>query len=66
LYFFRDPHDTTADFALRAGGYLICPPLFVMVVLMVVEAMLTATTTWLVINAGRKFANHQFAASDLS
>jgi hypothetical protein len=47
------------------AGYLICPPLFVMVVLMVVEAMLTATTTWLVINAGRKFANHQFAASDL-
>jgi ABC-type bacteriocin/lantibiotic exporter with double-glycine peptidase domain len=47
------------------AGYLICPPLFVMVFLMVVEATLTATTTWLVINAGRKFAGHQFAASDL-
>ncbi len=47
------------------AGYLISPSLFVMVVLMVVEAMLAATTTWLVINAGRKFAEHQFAASDL-
>ncbi len=47
------------------AGYLISPSLFVMVILMVVEAMLTATTTWLVINAGRKFAEHQFAASDL-
>jgi ABC-type bacteriocin/lantibiotic exporter with double-glycine peptidase domain len=36
-----------------------------MVVLMVVEAMLAATTTWLVINAARKVANGQFLLSDL-
>ncbi|HEY2534594.1 MAG TPA: ABC transporter ATP-binding protein [Xanthobacteraceae bacterium] len=45
--------------------YLISPALLVMVVLMVVEAMLAATTTWLVINAARKVANGQFLLSDL-
>ncbi len=47
------------------AGYLICPSLFVMVTLMIIEAMLTAATTWLVINAGLKFASHRFAAGDL-
>src|SRR5271163_1123137 len=45
--------------------YLLSPALFVMITLMVVEAMLAATTTWLVINAGRKVAIGQFLLSDL-
>jgi ABC-type bacteriocin/lantibiotic exporter with double-glycine peptidase domain len=45
--------------------FLICPSLFVMVILMVAEAMLAAATTWLVINAGRKVAVGEFLASDL-
>ena len=47
------------------AGYLISPSLFVMITLMVVEAMLAAATTWLVINAGRKVAAGQFLISDL-
>jgi ABC-type bacteriocin/lantibiotic exporter with double-glycine peptidase domain len=47
------------------AGYLISPSLFVMVFLMVVEAMLAAATTWLVINAGRKVAIGEFLLSDL-
>ena len=39
---------------IELARYLICPSLFVMLILMIAEAMLTATTTWLVINAGRK------------
>jgi ABC-type multidrug transport system fused ATPase/permease subunit len=50
---------------VELASYLVCPSLFVMIILMIVEAMMAATTTWLVINAGRKFAGHQFAASDL-
>jgi ABC-type bacteriocin/lantibiotic exporter with double-glycine peptidase domain len=45
--------------------YLLSPSLFVMVTLMVVEAMLAAGTTWLVINAGRKVAIGQFLLTDL-
>jgi len=45
--------------------YLLSPSLFVMVTLMVVEAMLAAATTWLVINAGRKVAIGQFLLNDL-
>jgi ABC-type bacteriocin/lantibiotic exporter with double-glycine peptidase domain len=47
------------------ASFLICPSLFVMIVLMVAEAMLAAATTWLVINAGRKVAVGEFIASDL-
>jgi hypothetical protein len=47
------------------ASYLLSPALFVMVTLMVVEAMLAAGTTWLVINAGRKVAVGQFLLSDL-
>src|ERR1700757_4165593 len=50
---------------LELAGYLVSPALFVMVTLMVVEAMLAAMTTWLVINAGRKVAVGQFLLSDL-
>ncbi len=47
------------------AGYLLSPSLFVMVVLMVVEAMLAAATTWLVINAGRRVAVGEFLVTDL-
>ena len=50
---------------LELASYLLSPALFVMVTLMVVEAMLAAATTWLVINAGRKVAIGQFLLSDL-
>jgi ABC-type bacteriocin/lantibiotic exporter with double-glycine peptidase domain len=50
---------------LELASYLLSPSLFVMVTLMVVEAMLAAATTWLVINAGRKVAMGQFLLSDL-
>src|ERR1700752_4443535 len=50
---------------LELAGYRPSPSLFVMVTLMVVEAMLGAATTWLVINAGRKVAIGQFLLSDL-
>src|SRR6202051_1426157 len=47
------------------ASFLLSPSLFVMIVLMVVEAMLAAATTWFVINAGRKVAVGEFLASDL-
>ena len=50
---------------VELASYLLSPSLFVMIVLMVVEAILTATTTWLVINAGRKVAVGQFLLTDL-
>src|ERR1700733_11541167 len=45
--------------------YLLSPSLFVMVIMMVVEAMLAAATTWLVINAGRRVAVGEFLLTDL-
>jgi hypothetical protein len=50
---------------VELAGYLLSPPLFVMLALMVAEAMLAAATTWLVINAGRKVAVGQFLLTDL-
>ncbi len=50
---------------VELASYLLSPALFVMVVLMVVEAMLAAATTWLVINAGRKVAVGEFLLNDL-
>src|SRR3984885_6955876 len=47
------------------ASYLLSPSLFVMIGLMVVEAMLAAGTTWLVINAGRKVAIGEFLLNDL-
>src|ERR1700677_1707258 len=47
------------------AGYLLSPSLFVMVGLMVVEAMLAAATAWLVINAGRRVAIGEFLLTDL-
>ena len=45
--------------------YLVCPALFVMLILMIAEAMLAAGTTWLVINAGQKVAVGKFLLGDL-
>jgi len=50
---------------VELARYLLSPSLFVMVVMMVAEAMLAAATTWLVINAGRKVAVGQFLLTDL-
>lgn len=50
---------------LELASYLLCPSLFVMVALMVAEAMLAAATTWLVINVGFKVANGHFLLNDL-
>jgi hypothetical protein len=49
----------------QLAAYLISPSLFVMVTLMVVEAMLAAATTWFVINAGRRVAVGEFLLTDL-
>jgi hypothetical protein len=50
---------------VELASYLLSPSLFVMIVLMVAEAMLAAATTWLVINAGRKVAVGEFLVTDL-
>ena len=50
---------------LDLASFLLSPSLFVMIVLMVVEAMLAAATTWFVINAGQKVAIGHFLVGDL-
>jgi len=50
---------------VQLASYLLCPALFVMIALMMAEAMLAAATTWLVINAGRKVAEGNFLLADL-
>src|SRR5208283_4826316 len=50
---------------LELARFLLSPSLFVMIVLMVVEAMLAAATTSLVINAGRRVAHNEFLTVDL-
>jgi ABC-type bacteriocin/lantibiotic exporter with double-glycine peptidase domain len=50
---------------VELASYLLCPSLFVMIALMVAEAMLAAATTWLVINAARKVAGGHFLLNDL-
>ena len=44
---------------------LLCVPFFVMLGLMVIEALLGAATTYLVIKAGRDVANDEFLITDL-
>lgn len=44
---------------------ILCAPFYVMLVLMVIEALLSAATTYLVIKAGRNVANNQFVLYDL-
>src|SRR5919109_5484949 len=54
------------QFSRRAlARYLLCPPFYVMLGLMVIEALLSAATTYLVIKAGRDVANNEFLISDL-
>jgi hypothetical protein len=50
---------------VELASYLLSPSLFVMIILMVAEAMLAAATTWLVINAARKVAEGHFLLGDL-
>src|SRR5262249_1733668 len=45
--------------------FLLCWPFYIMLILMVVEALLSAATTWLVIKAGRDGANNEFLATDV-
>jgi ABC-type bacteriocin/lantibiotic exporter with double-glycine peptidase domain len=46
-------------------GYFSCPPLYIMISLMVTEALLAALTTWFMIKAGRAVANDRFLVRDL-
>jgi ABC-type bacteriocin/lantibiotic exporter with double-glycine peptidase domain len=45
--------------------FLLCPPFYVMLFLLTVEAALSATTTWLIIKAGQDVANEAFLIGDL-
>lgn len=45
--------------------FLMCPPFYMMLFLLVVEAALAASTTWLIIKAGRDVANESFLIGDL-
>src|SRR3954468_6847930 len=45
--------------------YLLCLPFFVMLLLMLIEASLHATTTYLVIQVGRDVAQGRFILTDL-
>jgi hypothetical protein len=49
----------------QLARFVICPPFFVMLSIMIVEAALAACTTWLVIKAGRDVANGQALIFDL-
>src|SRR6266481_2966034 len=50
---------------LQFVQYLLCQPLYIMITLMVTEALLAALTTWLMIRAGRAVTNNTFMVSDL-
>ncbi len=50
---------------MQFAKLLLCGPLYVMFTLLVVEATLSAGTTYLVIQAGRDVANDQFVVTDL-
>src|ERR1043165_3141240 len=50
---------------LDLARLLLCVPFFIMLVLMCIEASLSATTTYFVIHTGRDIARGQFAVSDL-
>jgi ABC-type bacteriocin/lantibiotic exporter with double-glycine peptidase domain len=45
--------------------FLLCPPFYVMLTLLIIEAALSATTTWLIIKAGQHVAEEEFLISDL-
>ena len=50
---------------IQLARLLLCLPFFVMLGLMVIEAVLGAATTYLVIQVGRDVANDQFLITDL-
>lgn len=50
---------------LQFLSQLLCPSLYIMIVLMVAEALLAAATTYLVIQAGRDVADDEFLVTDL-
>ena len=50
--------------AWSSRGFLLCRPLYIMLVLLVIAAA-SAATTWLVIKAGRDVANDEFLVKDL-
>jgi ABC-type multidrug transport system fused ATPase/permease subunit len=50
---------------LQFISQLLCPSLYIMIVLMVAEALLAAATTYLVIKAGRDVADDEFLVADL-
>jgi ABC-type bacteriocin/lantibiotic exporter with double-glycine peptidase domain len=45
--------------------FLLCPPFYVMLFLLLIEAALAATTTWLIIKAGQHVAEEEFLIGDL-
>ena len=45
--------------------FLMCPPFYIMLFLLIVEAALSASTTWLIIKAGQDVANEEFLTADL-
>src|SRR5262245_10605809 len=50
---------------IDVAKFILCPPLYWMLALLVLEALLSATTTYLVIQAGRDVASGFFMVSDL-
>lgn len=50
---------------LQLAGYLLCPPLYIALLLIFAEAALSATTTYLVINVAVDIGNQDFFAHDL-
>ncbi|MBM3528632.1 MAG: AAA family ATPase [Alphaproteobacteria bacterium] len=51
--------------ALELARFLICVPFFIMLGLMMIEASLSATTTYLVIQTGKDVARGNFIVADL-
>jgi ABC-type multidrug transport system fused ATPase/permease subunit len=50
---------------MELARLMLCVPFYIMLVLMTIEALLAATTTYLVIQAGRDFAQDQLLIVDL-
>ena len=50
---------------LDVASLILCRPLYFMLALLVLEALLSATTTYLVIKAGRDVASGYFVVTDL-
>ena len=50
---------------LDFARFLMCSPFYVMLFLLLVEAALSASTTWLIIKAGQHVAEEEFLISDL-